>query len=75
MSSCSTPWWAEYDVVADRGPDAVKLAGGDRGADAGAADEHAALGVAGADRLADLARLVGVVDADGVGVGAEVDDS
>ena len=51
-----------------------ELAGGDGGADARAADEHAALGVAGEDRLADLARLVRVVDADGVGVRPEVDD-
>ena len=36
--------------------------------------EDAALGVAGADRVADLLRLVRVVDALGVGVGAEVDD-
>ena len=61
------------DVVADRGADPRELAGGDRGADARAADEDAPLGLAGQDRLAELARLVRVVDPDGVGVGAEVD--
>ena len=62
------------DVVADRGADARELAGGDRGADARAADEDPALGVAALDRLAQLARLVRVVDPLGVRVGAEVDD-
>ena len=59
--------------MADRRADPGQLAGGDRRADAGAADEHGALGLAALDRLADLARLVGVVDPDRVGVGAEVD--
>ena len=62
------------DVVADRRADAGELAGGDARADAGAADQHAALGVAGEDRLADLARLVRIVDSHGVGVRPEVDD-
>ena len=61
-------------VVADRRADARELAGRDRGADARAADEHAALGVSGADRVADLLRLVGVVDPHAVVVGAEVVD-
>jgi hypothetical protein len=60
--------------VADRGADAGKLAGGDRGADAGTADEHAAGGLFAEDRLPDLARLHRIVDANRVGVGAEVDD-
>ena len=49
-------------VVADGGADAGELAGGDRGADARAADEDPALGPATLERLAELARLVGVVD-------------
>ena len=60
--------------MADRGADAGELAGGDRSADARAADEDPALGVAALDRLAELARLVRVVDPLGVRVGAEVDD-
>ena len=48
--------------MADRGTDAAHLPGGDRGADAGAADEDAALRVAALDRLAELARLVRIVD-------------
>ena len=36
--------------------------------------KHAAVGLAAADRHAELERLVGVVDANRVGVGAEVDD-
>ena len=67
------PLVGAVEVVADRGADPGHLAGGDRGADARAADEDAALGPALLDRLADLARLVRVVDAHGVGVGAEVD--
>ena len=61
------------DVVADRGADPAELAGRDRRADAGSADEDAAIGIAGEDRLAELARLVGIVDANGIGVGSEVD--
>src|SRR5438552_4864868 len=61
-------------VVADRGADAGDLARRDRGADAGAADEHGSLRIARRHGLADLARLVRVVDADRVRVGAEVDD-
>ena len=60
-------------VVADRRADPGHLAGGDRRADARAADEHAALGASLLNRLADLTRLVGVVDAHRVGVRAEVD--
>src|SRR5437870_4462338 len=60
-------------VVADRGADPRELAGGDRGADAGAADDDPALGVAGDDRPADLSRLVGVVDPHPRIVGAEVE--
>src|SRR5688572_13148601 len=61
------------EVVADRRADAGHLAGGDRGAGARAADEDAALGLAALDLLADLARLVRVVDTDVGAVGAEVD--
>src|ERR1051325_1985125 len=57
-------------VVADSRSDAGELARGNRGSDARAADEHAALGLAGADRLAELACLVGVVDADAPVVGS-----
>src|SRR5438105_5004340 len=60
-------------VVADRGADPGQLAGRDRGADARTAHEHRALGVAALDRLADLARLVGIVDPNCVGVRPEVD--
>jgi hypothetical protein len=69
MSSCSTPW----RVVADRRPDAGELAGGNRRADARPAHEHRAFRVAALDRLADLPRLVGIVDPHRIGVGAEVD--
>ena len=62
------------DVVTDGCPDADDLARGDRGAHAGTADEDAALGLSVLDRGAELGRLVGVVDPDGVRVGAEVDD-
>src|SRR3954454_15453012 len=44
-------------VVAHRRADAGHLARGDGRADAGAADEHGALGLPALDRLADLARL------------------
>src|SRR5439155_24005242 len=49
-------------IVADRGADAGDLRSGDRGAHARAADKHTALGRAGEDRVADLARLDGIVD-------------
>jgi transketolase len=62
------------DVVADRRTNSRQLAGRDRSADPGAADEHAALCVAAEDRFTELTRLVGVVDALGVGVGAEIDN-
>ncbi len=61
-------------VVADRGANPGKLAGGDRSADAGAADEDSALCVAAEDRLADLPRLVRIVDPHGVRVSPEIDD-
>src|SRR5829696_991642 len=50
------------DVVADCRPDPGHLASRHRGTDTGAADEHAALRIAGQDRLSELARLVRVVD-------------
>ena len=62
------------DVVADRRADPGDLAGGDRGADARAADEDAALARAPRGSPSPtLARLVRVVDAHRVGVDAEVD--
>ena len=60
-------------VVADRRPDACHLAGGDRGADTRAADKYTALGTAVLQRLAELACLVGIVDAHLVRVRAEID--
>src|SRR5439155_4112337 len=57
-----------------RGADAGDLRRGHRGADTRAADQHAALGGAGEDRLADVARLVGVVDSRLGRIGAEIDD-
>src|SRR6266540_274057 len=62
------------DVVADGGTDSRELAGRDRGADPGAADEHAALCLTAEDGLADLPRLLGIVDPLGSGVGAQVHD-
>ena len=56
------------------GADAGDLARRDRRADAGAAHEDAALGIAAGDRRAELERLVRVVDPHRVRVGAEVDD-
>src|SRR5947209_1493887 len=52
-------------VVADRGADAGDLAGGDGGADAGAADQDPALRAAAEHGVADVARLVRIVDAHG----------
>src|SRR5262245_7080669 len=60
-------------VVADRGADAVDLAGGDRCADARPAHEDGALGDAASDRLADFAGLVWIVDSGLRLVGPEVD--
>src|SRR5438270_1263707 len=60
-------------VVARRGANPADLCGCERGADAGAADENAALRRAARDRLTELACLVRVVDPHGVGVGAEID--
>ncbi len=62
------------DVMTDGCPDTGDLARGDGGADAGAADENAALGLTILDGRAELGRLVGVVDPHRVGVGAEVYD-
>src|SRR5438067_7285437 len=62
------------DVVAHCAADPIDLRDGDRGTDARAADEDAALGVALTDRLADLACLVGVVDPDLGGLDPEVQD-
>ena len=47
--------------MADRGPDAAQLVGGHRGADTRAADEDAAVGVAGLDRVSKSLREVRVV--------------
>src|SRR3954462_9057733 len=49
------------DVVADRGADALHLVGGDRGADAGAADHDAARGFARCHLLRHGARDVGEI--------------
>src|SRR3954452_8088813 len=60
-------------VVADRCADARDLVGRDRRDDARAADEQRSLGLAAADRLGDLTRLVGVVDPRLRLVGAQID--
>src|SRR5919109_1695955 len=60
-------------VVAGRTPDTRDLAGGDRRANARAADENTALGLAGPNRLTHLARLVRVVDLRLRCIRAEVD--
>src|SRR5919108_2531502 len=60
-------------IVARRGADSNQLAGRDRRADPRAADEHAALGLACPNRLADLPRLVGIVDLRLRSVGAQID--
>ncbi len=60
-------------IVADGSADPRQLRGGDRGADTGAADQDAALGLPRADRLAELARLVWIVDPHGTVGDAEVD--
>ena len=62
------------DVVADRRADPDELARRHGRADAGAADEHAALGTAVENRVAQLLRLVRIVDAHRVGVRSQVDD-
>src|SRR5918993_6060679 len=54
------------DVVADRGPDPGELACCDRGTDPRSADEHTTFGIPAENGLADLPRLVGIVDPDGV---------
>src|ERR671919_3075531 len=59
--------------MADRSTDPGQLARRDRGAHAGAADEHAALGLACEDRLADLPSLIRVVDSRLRGVRPEID--
>ena len=74
MSSCSTPWWAEYVSwqTAERTP--AHLVGRDARPDAGAADEDAAVGLAVADRVAEPLGEVRVVVV-GIGaVAAEVDE-
>ena len=58
--------------MADRRADAGQLASGHRGADARPADEHAPLGFAAQDRIADLSRLVGIVDARIDGIHAQI---
>src|SRR5436190_8488232 len=68
------PLMRRIGVVADRRADPRELARGDRRANARAADEDAALGLAAENRLADLPRLVRVVDPDRVGVHAAVED-
>src|SRR6266550_3552781 len=60
------------DVVTGRSADSRQLGGSDRGAHAGAADEDPPLGFAVPDHLADLARLVRIVDPLGGRVGAEI---
>src|ERR671910_2138651 len=60
------------DVVADRGPDPGELACCDRGTDPRSADEHTTFGIPAENGLADLPRLVGIVDPDGVRIGAQV---
>ena len=73
MSSCSTPWCAEYVSWQTAAPDAAHLVGRHRRADARAADQDAAVRVAVLDRLAKALREVRVVVV-GVGaVAAEVD--
>src|SRR5207302_8896630 len=62
------------DVVADRGTDPGQLARGHRGAHARTADEDAALGVPRLNRLADVTRLVGIVDRLRVRIRSEVDE-
>ena len=61
-------------VVAERGADAGDLVGGDADADAAAADEHAAIGLAGDDRFAGLQGEVGIIDGTVAAVGAAIDD-
>src|SRR5829696_437949 len=60
-------------VVADGRADPFELARGHRGADARAADEDPAVGEAVRERVADLLRLVGIVDADARIVRPQVD--
>ena len=60
--------------MAHRSADASDLRSRDGRSHARPADEHGPLGGAAVQRLADLARLVRVVQPHGVGVGAEVDD-
>src|SRR6478735_7417701 len=56
------PLVGRIGVVAGRGPDTCELAGSHRRAHTRPADEDAALSAAGLDRLAELARLVRIVD-------------
>src|SRR2546423_10086647 len=67
------PLMRRVDVVADGRADPGELAGSHRGADAGAADEHATLGISALDGSPDLLGLDGIVDPLGVRIGAQVD--
>ena len=58
--------------MADGRSDSRELAGRDRRADAGAADEHPAFRVASLDRRSDLLGLDRIVDPFGIRVGAQV---
>ena len=67
------PLMRRVDVVAHGAPDSVHLGNGHRRADAGAADEDSALGVAVLDQPSQLSRLVGIVDPDCIGVDTQVE--
>src|ERR1700730_534719 len=62
------------DVVTDRSADAAHLRGGNRSADAGAADKDAPLRPAALDRLPELPGLVRIIDPHRIRVRPEVDD-
>ena len=74
MSSCSTPWCAEYVSwqIAARMPAILHAATDAPTPEPQTSTPRSALPAL--DRLAELARLVRIVDPDRVGVGAEVDD-
>ena len=73
MSSCSTPWCAEYVSWQTAAPDAAHLVGRHGRADPRSADEDPAIGVARVDRLAEPPREVRVVVVRVGAVAAEVD--
>ena len=73
MSSCSTPWWAEYVSWQTAARMPRHLVGRDRRPDAGAADQDAAVGLAADDRLAESLGEVRVVVVRVGAVAAEVD--